>query len=209
MPTLYSHSSTKERHIRLLNLHPWWWSLTGLSGRLEEVPIDNVPRYEALSYTWGSKDPPRYMYCGDGCVPITMNCEIALRSLRHWFRSRKIWVDAICIDQTSDLDKTLQIRMMSEIYSKAEQVVIWMGEGNRATDDAIMTLNLLDQPDSTLRKKAKSISSRLFSKGSIFWIRIYSLMMLSPWRFWWQAYFGFPPGSEFPTNLSTAASDVV
>jgi hypothetical protein len=200
MPILYSYLNTKERHIRLLNLHPWWWRLTGLSGSLEEVPIDNVPRYEALSYTWGSKDPPQYMYCGDGYVPITINCEIALRSLRPWFRSRKIWVDAICIDQTSDLDKTQQIRMMPEIYSKAEQVVIWMGEGNKATDGAIMTLNLLAQPDSTLRKKAKSISSRLFSKGNIFWAGIYTLMMLSPWRFWWQVYFGFPPGSEFQTR---------
>ena len=42
--------------------------------------------------------------------------------------SRIIWVDAVCINQADPEEKTLQVTMMNLIYSRAEEVMIWLGE---------------------------------------------------------------------------------
>jgi hypothetical protein len=39
-----------------------------------------------------------------------------------------VWVDAICINQTDDLEKEHQIDLMRDIYSSAREVIMWLGE---------------------------------------------------------------------------------
>ena len=51
----------------------------------------------------------------------------ALRRLRNDTTSRILWVDAICINQTDDLEKADQIRMLGFIYQNAYQVLVWLG----------------------------------------------------------------------------------
>ncbi|KAH6714205.1 heterokaryon incompatibility protein-domain-containing protein [Leptodontidium sp. MPI-SDFR-AT-0119] len=41
---------------------------------------------------------------------------------------RKLWIDALCIDQSSHEDKEYQIRLMDYIYTRAETVLIWLGK---------------------------------------------------------------------------------
>ncbi|KAI9779440.1 MAG: hypothetical protein M1839_007405 [Geoglossum umbratile] len=38
-----------------------------------------------------------------------------------------IWVDAICINQSDDLEKAEQVALMGDIYKSAQSVVIWLG----------------------------------------------------------------------------------
>lgn len=38
-----------------------------------------------------------------------------------------MWIDALCIDQTSTVEKNHQVQRMGHIYSHAEQVVAWLG----------------------------------------------------------------------------------
>ncbi|KAH9204781.1 heterokaryon incompatibility, partial [Leptodontidium sp. 2 PMI_412] len=47
----------------------------------------------------------------------------------------------ICIDQTDEVEKTQQIRLMAEIYSKAKGVFIWLGRGDDESELAIALLN--------------------------------------------------------------------
>jgi hypothetical protein len=50
----YQHEGLKDRnHTRLLELLPGN-DEEGIVCRLAEAPIDNPPRYAALSYTWGT-----------------------------------------------------------------------------------------------------------------------------------------------------------
>jgi hypothetical protein len=39
-----------------------------------------------------------------------------------------VWVDAICINQKDDQEKSRQAGMMHNIHQKAQRVVIWLGE---------------------------------------------------------------------------------
>jgi hypothetical protein len=51
-----------------------------------------------------------------------------------------LWVDYICIKQTGDwseVEKSEQVPRMADIYNNAVNVIIWLGEGQRPTDDAM------------------------------------------------------------------------
>ena len=41
---------------------------------------------------------------------------------------RRIWIDAICIDQDDEREKSSQVRHMHAVYSRAEEVCIYWGE---------------------------------------------------------------------------------
>jgi len=86
--------------------------------------------YEALSYVWGSPTGDRPILCEDGVILVTKNCESALRYLRDRYRSRQLWIDSVCIDQTSDEEKAQQVPLMGDVYRLARRTIIWLGEGN-------------------------------------------------------------------------------
>jgi hypothetical protein len=108
---------------------------------LEEVSLDTVNDdengYEALSYVWGYKKGDREVICEGKTLLVTRNCEEALRTLREKNVTRRLWVDAICIDQTEEVnelrEKSHQIKFMGEIYSRAEHVVVWLGASDHTT----------------------------------------------------------------------------
>jgi hypothetical protein len=37
-------------------------------------------------------------------------------------------LDSVCIDQSSDMERTTQVKKMGDIYSLAVNVLVWMGE---------------------------------------------------------------------------------
>ncbi|KAH8747159.1 heterokaryon incompatibility protein-domain-containing protein, partial [Hyaloscypha sp. PMI_1271] len=80
--------------------------------------IDAPPQYEALSYTWGGQTPTRPVICNNGLLLITENAFSSIRRLRCHFEPRKLWIDTICINQALAMEKTTQVAMVAEIYSK-------------------------------------------------------------------------------------------
>jgi hypothetical protein len=61
-------------------------------------------------------------------LPIIPNLEAALRQLRDPQEDRVFWIDAICINQEYDKEKSQQVPMMAQIYSQAANVRIWLGK---------------------------------------------------------------------------------
>ncbi|KAK8047398.1 hypothetical protein PG996_015462 [Apiospora saccharicola] len=90
------------------------------------------PEYEAVSYTWsdesGDATRSRTIQIGDKPYQVTVNCENALRRLRREFSYRKLWIDAICIDQDNLDERGHQVQLMPQIYSGAKAVQIYVGE---------------------------------------------------------------------------------
>ncbi|KAI3397134.1 hypothetical protein diail_11195 [Diaporthe ilicicola] len=58
-------------------------------------------------------------------VPTSLSA--ALEALRDDTKDILVWADSMCINQRSNRDKTQQLPHIPEIYSKAEQVVVWLG----------------------------------------------------------------------------------
>lgn len=104
-------------------------------------------QYEALSYVWGSDQKPHHLIVESGhdCtqLPVTDSLMAALRHLRRPNESRKLWVDAVCINQSDSVELQNQVQRMGLIYKLAYRVVVWLGlQGNRSAH-AIATLRYL------------------------------------------------------------------
>ncbi|KLP01271.1 heterokaryon incompatibility protein het-6 [Fusarium fujikuroi] len=119
--------------FRLLELFPSSNRTDPLVGRLVDSDITFQPDYEALSYVWGDTTPVRYINLGDQDISITPNLHSALIHLRSPNTIRKLWVDALCINQSVHGERNQQVRIMGDIYKSASQVVVWLGD---AADDS-------------------------------------------------------------------------
>ena len=100
-------------------------------------------KYAALSYCWGDETITTGILVDDVEIQVTVNLENALQHLRKLGVSR-LWVDALCINQTDKQEKGLQIRNMKQIYSKADTTYAWLGneeiEGTKAVFAFLMSL---------------------------------------------------------------------
>jgi hypothetical protein len=93
--------------------------------------------YAALSYVWGIQMSPQQVMVNSRTMCVTANLDCALRHLRYPQSSRVLWVDALCINQTNNLERNSQIQMMGNIYSSASTVLIWLGPGEDDDEELI------------------------------------------------------------------------
>jgi hypothetical protein len=129
----YQHTPLQlDRFIRVLKLHAS--SDGNLNCSLLPVSLDKLPKFEALSYAWGEQTFAHHITCNGKVLDITANCEAALRRLALPKKSRLLWVDSICIDQTSIPERNQQVKLMGEIYGSAQRVLIWLGKGTPQSD---------------------------------------------------------------------------
>lgn len=63
-----------------------------------------------------------------------------LEQLRHASDTVELWVDTLCIDQNDVIEKNHQLPLMGEIYSKASQVIVWLGPQE---DDSDLAMDLI------------------------------------------------------------------
>ena len=129
----YECSPLNEEHqeIRILTLLPGSRSSDiRISIETAILTKESVPQYEALSYVWGSKENLINIYVAHGngeLIAITQNLHVALQHLRHEEQPRRLWIDAICINQQSLKERGSQVQRMGDIYKLAERMVIWLG----------------------------------------------------------------------------------
>ncbi|KAH6967112.1 heterokaryon incompatibility protein-domain-containing protein [Fusarium venenatum] len=118
---------------------------------LRSTTLDDAPPYEAVSYVWGDANALVPVQIMDDKaqtfhVAIPVNCHAALKRLRRFDSPRTLWIDSICINQALSAEKAHQLNLMSFIYQKARQVVVYLGEGTHDTDVAMRCILELDQP---------------------------------------------------------------
>jgi len=116
------------REIRILVLHP------GLQGTAIEISVYRLDlddpdrwRYAALSYTWGDPTITKQILVEGESFNVTTNLFDALQHVRSTEEAITIWVDAICINQGDNAEKSGQVALMDEIYKQCEKVYIWLG----------------------------------------------------------------------------------
>ncbi|EXJ63787.1 hypothetical protein A1O7_00122 [Cladophialophora yegresii CBS 114405] len=94
------------------------------------------PEYVALSYSWGSSDrQSKANIVVDGrTFEVSRNLADALHKL-HQNNISTVWVDAICINQQDNIEKSREVTRMFAIYRTAQMVVIWLGLHTSAEND--------------------------------------------------------------------------
>ena len=123
----------EDGSIRLLSI----LDESGLACSLQSYRLDKAPPYIALSYTWGrasfqkgrSSSLTYAITLNHEYFEVQQNLHDALRHLGHRVRKRSclFWVDTICINQGDVDERSAQVKIMKDIYQRADTVFPWLG----------------------------------------------------------------------------------
>ncbi|KAK8103226.1 hypothetical protein PG984_016372 [Apiospora sp. TS-2023a] len=125
--TIY-HSSLSSKELRLLK--PVRSSHDSLHFEIATFPRDAAPLYTAVSYTWGDGDASEVIHINGFKFPVRLNlwsCLYYLSQAKVGSEWEYMWVDAICINQSDDREKSAQVRCMDQTYRLASCVSVWLG----------------------------------------------------------------------------------
>jgi len=133
-------------------------------GRLQELSrADDSRHYSAVSYTWGDEPASRVLICASNDresregfeLLITPNVNALLRRLREAHKPIYLRLDAICLNQQDEIEKSQQIPLMEEIYKAARKVYLWLGEDKgQGRDTLALVRRLNSEPELTTAETA-------------------------------------------------------
>jgi hypothetical protein len=146
--------------IRLLRIPRQLFFFGHLKCSLEIVDLESSPAYEALSYRWGfgmdnkkktsatSEENPgqiekRLIHVNGRSMWIPRSSYELLHARSSIWHTRLVWIDAICIDQGNNDEKSFQVPLMGSIYSKASRIIVWPGDRLDSGLASAMILRLL------------------------------------------------------------------
>ena len=112
---------------RILELKPRTGAGT-ICGTLQEAIIDGAAEYVALSYEWGPAHDYDLIEIDDCPFRVRRNLFSCLTEYSRRIRQPAfLFVDAICIDQSSTQERSAQVAIMGKIFQQAREVFIWLG----------------------------------------------------------------------------------
>jgi len=138
-----------EDEIRLVEILPPRENSDKVELRIQHEALAVKPKYEALSYEWGSPNGDTFIIWVNDCpFMIRQNLWLALRRLRLRSGERQylLWIDAICIDQSNVLEKNCQVSQMGAIYSQASTLLIWLGDASEEVAKYLYAFNEIILP---------------------------------------------------------------
>ena len=158
-----------EKQLRLIVLHPGTYSdevqcdlsIASLNRPYEALSytwgLEKPPHHEAFSIKeeeeWEDIDDmsdtieelsvadPKTITVNNIVVNVLPNLAQALRHLRLPSEARTLWIDYLCINQESVLDRNTQVARMNHIYQSASRVIVWLGLEDRECNQALSELH--------------------------------------------------------------------
>ncbi|KAH8900633.1 hypothetical protein GQ53DRAFT_628404, partial [Thozetella sp. PMI_491] len=144
----YRPLDAKKREIRLLVIQrrvPF----IPVRCNMIHVSLDDEPKYEAMSYVWGNPTRTHLVRVDGKVIPITESVRGILEQKASISGPKKVWIDAVCINQEDIEEKPKQIQMMLDIYRSAKFVTVNLGEA----PDADLVPIFLDRISMNLYKE--------------------------------------------------------
>ncbi|CAK4033929.1 Hypothetical predicted protein [Lecanosticta acicola] len=94
----------------------------------ERTELQSAPSYVALSYAWGDPGITEVVEVDGAAVNVTANLATALEHLQDKIEDNEaLWIDALCIDQENEAEKSSQVARMRDVYTNATRVLAWLG----------------------------------------------------------------------------------
>ncbi|KAK0624203.1 heterokaryon incompatibility protein-domain-containing protein [Immersiella caudata] len=116
-----------------------------IQARFEHISLEGDSAthnaFHALSYCWG-ESTERFnitIRLGDreSVLPVSPTVKRAICRLRKPNEQLRIWIDAVCINQDDLEERANQVALMGQIYSRAEEVHVWLDEEMLALDESL------------------------------------------------------------------------
>lgn len=137
-PSKYHYKPLSDpRNFRILCIEPGAPG-SRIRASLKESRPGNGVTYLALSYVWGSPRIVAYVMIEDRFALVTGNLYAALQHLRSEQEPLWVWTDQICINQQDQEERSQQVMLMHEIFSKSEQVLIWLGKDTQSYEEGLL-----------------------------------------------------------------------
>jgi hypothetical protein len=130
---MYSILDHSKKEIRLLSLKSDYCREPSIECDLEIFELDNAPPFVALSYVWGDPKITVQIELMGAPKQITTNLFAALVRLQERGLNQQIWIDALCINQANNFEKSHQVPLMRQIYRRADEVLCWLGTEDEET----------------------------------------------------------------------------
>ncbi|KAH6861032.1 heterokaryon incompatibility protein-domain-containing protein [Alternaria rosae] len=111
--------------IRVLRIRPYLSAEGYLQCSLTSTTTKDD--YTCLSYTWGREDAVCPILLNWRLFLVRRNLMNFLEVARKKYPGQALWIDAICIDQHSVIERNHQVAQMGAIYTAAKHVIIWLG----------------------------------------------------------------------------------
>lgn len=180
LSSIYQRLDSKQRQFHLVQLTTRK-SSKHMRCKLRTFNIDSSPRYKALSYAWGTIEGQRDIFLGDHKLRIRRNLYDFLRVLQNREDRGLIWIDQLCIDQSSIEEKADQVGIMEQIYRGATQTFLWLGpDPNSVLALAAMPHYLGDRQIPFVQKKETPVTQ---AESDALW----EMLSVSYWSRHWVA----------------------
>jgi hypothetical protein len=172
-------SELGSKRIRLVKIIP------GLPGSTIECKVnksflDHAPSYTALSYTWGSPLGFRKISIEGQPHSVPKNLWRFLDQARDLpnltHLTGWLWIDALSIDQSDPQEKLDQVGIISDIFKKAERVIVWLGPSYANSDHALAALHVVSVRRH--RRNSRTVPGPV-------WSALHSLCERPYWRRLW------------------------
>jgi hypothetical protein len=162
--SIYDSLSRERKEIRLVQIEPGEpEDPIVLNIRTVPHPWNQLQRWLALSYTWGSLEETRKVSLrfhshidesdttSNGSrgerATVSFNCtaslEMAIREIRKMKTRGLTWIDALCINQGDPDERAHQVSFMADIYAAAPYVGVWLGTEFEAAGHIRLLTNFL------------------------------------------------------------------
>ncbi|RSL59562.1 hypothetical protein CEP54_007220 [Fusarium duplospermum] len=135
-----------KREIRLLRLLPGGRD-DPVKADLFRESLDSSPDFSVLSYSWGPESDKVPITVQGMTMMITRNLLQCLVNLRSDITPLVIWIDAICINQSSNEEKNTQVPLMRDIYKTARDEFVWLGESTTGMDLIVSCIQFIASQD--------------------------------------------------------------
>jgi hypothetical protein len=137
-----------QGRIRLLELLPQDTSSSLVQCRIWHSTINTT--YRCLSYVWGAAGNEETIILNGKTFRCRKNLADFLKaaSLQYGLTSKALWIDAICIDQQNDIERSQQVAYMGDVYSRANEVLVWLGCDDKIASFFRFTTRLAEETHS-------------------------------------------------------------
>ncbi|KAF7185073.1 Heterokaryon incompatibility protein 6, OR allele [Pseudocercospora fuligena] len=177
----YSSLNKNGREVRLLRILP---SSSNCKIRCKTITteLDAAPQYSAVSYAWGLDSSSHQIQLNGFEVSVRKNLYEFLLEAQAWSggERRFYWIDALCIDQADNGERSHQVDLMAQIYSKADRVLVWLGPAGESSNLAMRCLANGSAPQKARdRSKTKAGVALLRLCQRAYWTRLWVLQELA------------------------------
>ena len=180
----YDDLIEERREIRLLHVEKSRYGK--LLCRLIKTELRFAPAYEAISYTWDGQELDRVLIINGRKLAVTANAQQIVYDRASRLRPRWLWIDAICINQSSIAEKSYQVAMMDQIYHVASRVIVWLDDRRVTRWRAMLAFYLLAAAARNVIPDSASENLKRKNLGSVNMWRAFEPLVTH--NYWWRVW---------------------